>query len=173
MITSTKKHKISKYSHYILILISFTESSIFFIPTYLAFISLCLYNKEKIYLYIFTTTLSSLLGGIFGYCLGYFAYDGFLADLIIQQNLTATFNSFKNLYTQYGIIAIFIGGFTPIPYKIIAISAGIFKFNLGYFILLSLFSRGIKFLIIGLIIKYEYKNLLQILKKRIKYTNTK
>ena len=62
---------------------------------------------------------------------------------------------FFSFYDQYGLIAIFLGGFTPIPYKIIAITSGYAKFNFIYFILLSFLSRGLRFLIIGYIV-YQF-----------------
>ena len=62
-------------------------------------------------------------------------------------------NAFFNFYDQWGVLAIFLGGFTPIPYKVIAITSGYAKFNFFSFILLSALSRGMRFLIIGFIIK--------------------
>ncbi len=60
---------------------------------------------------------------------------------------------FFNFYDDWGLIAIFLGGFTPIPYKVIAITSGYAKFNFLSFILLSALSRGMRFIIIGYIVK--------------------
>ena len=65
---------------------------------------------------------------------------------------------FFNFYDDWGLIAIFLGGFTPIPYKVIAITSGYAKFNFFSFILLSVLSRGMRFIIIGYIVK-KYGNL--------------
>ena len=95
-----------------------------------------------------------------GYFLGLFLFDSIkeIIDLSKQE-------LFFNFYDHYGLIAIFLGGFTPIPYKIIAITSGYAKFNFVYFILLSFLSRGLRFLIIGYIVYQFGDNGIKFIKK--------
>ena len=70
-----------------------------------------------------------------------------------------------NFYNDWGIFAVFLGGFTPIPYKVIALTSGYAQFNFIYFILLSLLSRGLRFFIIAFIIKQFGKLGMEILQR--------
>ena len=72
---------------------------------------------------------------------------------------------FLNFYNEWGIISVFLGGFTPIPYKIIALTSGYSKFNFLLFVILSMLSRGLRFFIIGFIIKKYGDFGINILKK--------
>ena len=72
---------------------------------------------------------------------------------------------FINFYNDWGIFAVFLGGFTPIPYKIIALTSGYSQFNFIYFIFLSVLSRGLRFFIIAFIIKQFGVIGMQILKR--------
>ena len=142
-----EKKSTNRYSQLFLSLVAFTESIFFPIPPDVILIPLIHFNKKKFFTSLINCTLFSILGGMVGYFLGLFLFDSIkeFFDLSKQE-------IFFNFYDQYGLIAIFLGGFTPIPYKIIAITSGYAKFNFIYFILLSFLSRGLRFLIIGYIV---------------------
>ena len=142
-----EKKSTGRYSQFFLSLIAFVESIFFPIPPDVILIPLIHFNKNKFFTSVLNCTLFSILGGAVGYFLGLFLFDSIneIFDLSKQA-------LFFNFYDQYGLIAIFLGGFTPIPYKIIAITSGYAKFNFIYFILLSFLSRGLRFLIIGYIV---------------------
>ena len=142
-----EKKSTGRYSQFFLSLIAFIESIFFPIPPDVILIPLIHFNKNKFFTSVINCTLFSILGGAVGYFLGLFLFDSVkeIFDLSKQ-------TLFFNFYDQYGLIAIFLGGFTPIPYKIIAITSGYAKFNFIYFILLSFLSRGLRFLIIGYIV---------------------
>ena len=144
------KKSTSRYSQFFLSVIAFIESIFFPIPPDVILIPLIHFDKKKIFRSVINCTLFSILGGTVGYFLGLFLFDSIkgIFDLSKQE-------LFFNFYDQYGLIAIFLGGFTPIPYKIIAITSGYAKFNFIFFLLLSLLSRGLRFLIIGFIV-YQF-----------------
>lgn len=148
----------SKYAIYILMLIAFTESSFFLLPPDILLIIMALAIPQKAFFYAFITTIFSVAGGILGYIIGYFTYDTFLSAFIQSIGYEHKFEAFKAFYLDYDIFAIFIAGFTPIPYKIATISSGIFKANLLSFILISFVSRGLRFFILSLLIKTYYKS---------------
>tara|TARA_B100000965_G_scaffold18576_1_gene13947 strand:- start:1655 stop:2221 length:567 start_codon:yes stop_codon:yes gene_type:complete len=142
-----KKSK-SKFSQYFLSIIAFIESIFFPIPPDIILIPIVYFNKNKYLLTVINCTFFSVVGGVVGYCLGFFIYD-----LVKDFFDLSKQNNFLNFYNEWGVIAIFLGGFTPIPYKIIALTSGYSNFNFYIFLALSIFSRGLRFLIIGYIIK--------------------
>ena len=145
-----EKKSTSRYSQFFLSIVAFIESIFFPIPPDVILIPLIHFNKKKLFRSVINCTLFSILGGAVGYFLGLFLFDSIkgIVDLSKQE-------LFFNFYDQYGLIAIFLGGFTPIPYKIIAITSGYAKFNFIFFLLLSFLSRGLRFLIIGYIV-YQF-----------------
>ena len=142
-----EKKSTNRYSQIFLSFVAFIESIFFPIPPDVILIPLIHFNKDKFLKSVLNCTLFSILGGAVGYFLGLFLFDS--VKEIFDLNKQELFFSF---YDQYGLIAIFLGGFTPIPYKIIAITSGYSKFNFLVFILLSLISRGLRFIIIGYIV---------------------
>ena len=138
----------SKYSQYFLSLIAFVESIFFPIPPDVILIPIVHFNKSKFLLTVLNCTFFSILGGVIGYVLGFYLFD--MVKNYIDLSKQSVFIKF---YNDWGVVAVFLGGFTPIPYKVIAITSGYSKFNLFLFILLSTLSRGLRFFIIGYIVK--------------------
>ncbi len=148
MYTYIEKRSKSKFSQYFLSIIAFIESIFFPIPPDVILIPIIYFNKDKFFFTVINCTFFSILGGAVGYCLGFFIFD-----LIKNYFDLAKQDTFLNFYNDWGVIAIFLGGFTPIPYKIIAVTSGYSKFNFILFILLSILSRGLRFYIIGFVVK--------------------
>ena len=142
-----EKKSTSKFSQYFLSLISFIESIFFPIPPDIILIPIIHFNKNKFLTTVINCTFFSVLGGAVGYILGYYIFDIVKEFFDLEKQKV-----FFNFYDEWGMLAIFLGGFTPIPYKIIALTSGYAKFNFIYFILLSFLSRGLRFLIIGYIV---------------------
>jgi membrane protein YqaA with SNARE-associated domain len=97
-------------------------------------------------------TAFSVLGGITGYYIGFIFWDEIGVHITEYFALTDQINSFKKLYNENGSLAVFIAGVSPIPYKLVTIISGISSMNFFYFCLFSLFSRGLRFLLIGFLI---------------------
>ena len=143
----------SKFSQYFLSIIAFIESIFFPIPPDVILIPIIYFNKNKFLLTVVNCTFFSILGGAVGYLLGFYLFD------LIKNYIDLSKQSvFINFYNDWGIIAVFLGGFTPIPYKVIAITSGYSNFNLFLFLILSALSRGLRFFIIGYVIK-KYGNM--------------
>jgi membrane protein YqaA with SNARE-associated domain len=142
----------SKWSHVALALNSFSESIFFPVPPDVLLMALCL-GKPKRALYFATiTSIFSVLGGIGGYILGKFFWEvtkGFFLKYVFS---VETFMKVSELYNQNAFIAVFTAGFTPIPYKVFTISAGVFSINLLTFIIASLISRSARFFIVSTLI---------------------
>ena len=143
-------HKSSKYY---LALVSFIESSFFPIPPDVMVIPMVISKKSDFIKIFLIATIFSVLGGILGYFIGalffdlgmqimsFYGYEDKLANL--KDNLI---NS-EGFYAWLGIL--FLAGFTPLPYKVFTIASGLIGFNIIIFILISFFSRGLRFFIVS------------------------
>ena len=144
----------NKKSDLYLYLISFFESIFFPIPTDIFLIPKALINKERAVKLAIYTTIFSVLGGVAGYMIGHFFYDEIGIQIIEKFNLIDEFNLFSKSINEYGYLFIFIAGFTPIPYKIAAITSGLVNISLVGFIFFSIISRGPRFIVEALLCKY-------------------
>ena len=144
----------NKKSDIYLYLISFFESIFFPIPTDVFLIPKALINKERAVKLAIYTTIFSVLGGVAGYMIGHFFYDEIGIQIIEKFNLIDEFNLFSKSINEYGYLFIFIAGFTPIPYKIAAITSGLVNISLVGFIFFSIISRGPRFIVEALLCKY-------------------
>ena len=142
-----------KSSNFYLGLVSFIESSFFPIPPDAMIIPMVI-AKKKEYLKIFLiASIFSVLGGIFGYLIGYLFLD--LAMYVIEfygyqdkvENLKLSMSQGSGFLAWLSIL--FLAGFTPLPYKAFTISSGLIAFNLPIFIIVSLISRSLRFFIVA------------------------
>jgi len=142
-----------KNSNFYLGLVSFIESSFFPIPPDAMIIPMVI-AKKKEYLKIFLiASIFSVLGGIFGYFIGYLFFD--LAMYVIEfygyqekvENLKLSMSQGNGLLAWLSIL--FLAGFTPLPYKAFTIASGLIAFNLPIFIIVSLISRSLRFFIVA------------------------
>ena len=142
-----------KSSNFYLGLVSFVESSFFPIPPDAMIIPMVIAKKNE-YLKIFLiASIFSVLGGIFGYLIGYLFFD--LAMYVIEfygyqdkvENLKLSMSQGSGFLTWLSIL--FLAGFTPLPYKAFTISSGLIGFNLPVFIIVSLISRSLRFFIVA------------------------
>ena len=132
-----------------LALISFSESSFFPIPPDIILIPMIIAKKTKAWLYAFICTISSVLGGITGYAIGYFFYTSIGVLIVEAYGLLDSFNSFEQYYNEFGILIILGAGFTPFPFKFITIASGVFNLNIILFIIISFFARGLRFYLLA------------------------
>ena len=113
-------------------------------------------NKSKAFFLVAITIIFSVLGGIIGYYIGFYFWD-ILSDKIVNlhPDFEENFKFFTEKFNYFGWFIVIIGGFTPLPYKIITISSGILNLNIYLFILFSLISRGARFILVGYLF-YKY-----------------
>ncbi len=144
-----------KYALPALCAVSFVESSFFPIPPDLFLIPLILANRTKAFRIAFWTTVFSVLGGLFGYAIGYYLYNSIGVAILDFFNYREKFEEFRHMYNDWGAWIVFGAGITPFPYKIITIASGTTHLNLIVFIIASIIARGLRFfLIAGLLWKY-------------------
>jgi membrane protein YqaA with SNARE-associated domain len=130
-------------------LVSFIESSFFPIPPDVMLAPMILANRQKTWFYATICTITSILGGLFGYFIGYAFFQSIGVALIEFYGHQEGFTLFQDSYNEHGAWIVFAGGITPLPYKIITITSGAVGMNVLVFLIASLLSRGLRFFIIA------------------------
>jgi membrane protein YqaA with SNARE-associated domain len=142
-----------KRSKFFLGLIAFAESSFFPIPPDIMIIPMVIAKKTD-YLKIFLiATIFSALGGLLGYLIGYTFLDLAMGVIELYGYETKVLN-LKNDLSAGGEFYIFLGalflaGFTPLPFKVFTITSGIISFNIFLFFFICLISRGLRFFVVS------------------------
>jgi len=151
----------SKYGPLMLGLMAFAEASFFLIPPDVLLIPLALGLRTKAFRLAFICSLGSILGAIFGYVIGsYLWWEGvnqfsWLARLffdVIPGFTPEIFYSIQTKYEIWNFWVVFTAGFTPIPFKVITISAGAFDINFILFVIASTLSRSARFFLLSALI---------------------
>ncbi|UCH19978.1 MAG: DedA family protein [Deltaproteobacteria bacterium] len=137
------------YGTWALFLLAFSESSFFPIPPDVLLIALAVAIPKKSFKYALLCSVGSVVGGCFGYFIGWQFMASVGEKIIAFYGLDAKVEHIARLYMTYDAWAIGIAGFTPIPYKVFTISAGAFKINFSVFIFASLVSRSARFFLVG------------------------
>ncbi len=141
-----------KHAVYYLMALSFIESSFFPIPPDVMLGPMCLADRKRAWYFAFVTTLASVLGGIFGYFIGMFAFDIVVQPIVTYMGYEDKFLRVESWFDRYGIWIIFTAGFTPIPYKLFTIGAGIMAMPFLPFVLASIVGRGARFFLVAALI---------------------
>jgi membrane protein YqaA with SNARE-associated domain len=137
------------YGTWALFLLAFSESSFFPIAPDVLLIALAVAKPKRAFFYALICSIGSVLGGCLGYLIGW-QFMASLGGKIVQwYGLLDKMEQIELLYNQYDAWAVGIAGFTPIPYKVFTIAAGVFKINFFVFIIASLVSRSARFFIVG------------------------
>ena len=151
-----------KSSNFYLGLVSFIESSFFPIPPDVMIIPMVIAKKKAFIKIFLIASIFSVLGGIFGYLLGYLFYDlaihiiGFYGYENKVENLKTSLSQGSGFFAWLSIL--FLAGFTPLPYKAFTIASGVVGFSLPVFIVVSLISRSLRFFIVAYL-SYKFGDL--------------
>lgn len=137
------------YGSWALFLLAFSESSFFPIPPDVLLIALAVAVPRKSMRFALICSVGSVLGGCFGYLIGWQFMSSVGEKIVVFYGLDSKVDYIGNLYRHYDAWAIGIAGFTPIPYKVFTIAAGMFKINFVVFILASFVSRSARFFLVG------------------------
>ena len=106
-------------------------------------------ERTKVFRIVFFSIFGSIIGGLTAYYLGLLFFDSLVLPIINFYNYSESFLYFKNQINEYGFIYVFIGGFTPLPFKIITLSSGALNIPIWNFLLAATLSRSIRFYLIG------------------------
>lgn len=142
-----------RYSAWALFAIAFAESSFFPIPPDLLLIALAVALPRRAFRYAAICTAGSVLGGLFGYLLGYQFFDVIGGPIVSLYSAEDQYERIQELYQRYDAYAVAVAGLTPIPYKVATITAGFFQVDLTRFLLASALSRALRFFAVAALIR--------------------
>ncbi len=128
---------------------SFAESVFWPIPPDVMLAPMSLANPPRAWFFALLTTLSSVLGALLGYALGYLLFEPLVWPAIEAFGYQSQFATVQAWFDQYGIWVVLIAAFTPIPYKLFTVTAGLLHMALLPFVLISLFGRGLRFFLVA------------------------
>ena len=142
-----------KFSKPLLAFISFIESSFFPVPPDVMIVPMVLAKKGDFIKIFLIATIFSVLGGILGYFLGNMFLEFSMSIIEFYNYEKKVFELQDKLSNNTGVVfwigALFLAGFTPLPYKVFTITSGFIGFNIYLFVLISLISRGLRFFIVS------------------------
>lgn len=135
--------------------VSFVESSFFPIPPDALLIPMVLANRRRAWFYATLCTVTSVVGGMAGYLIGWLLFDAIGKPLLEFYGYSRQFAQFASNYNDWGAWIVFFAGVTPFPYKVITIASGVTQLDLLVFTVASVLARGLRFfLVAGLLYAY-------------------
>lgn len=153
------RHADGPHAKFWLGFVAFTEATIFPIPPDILLAAI-LMAKERMRWVFYTifTTVFSVFGGAFGYLIGFLLFSVVGDSIVSFYGLEDKIVFISGLFIQNAFLAIFLAGFTPLPYKAFAIASGIFHINFLVFLVASILGRGLRFTIVAYMVqKYRDK----------------
>ena len=137
-----------RHAQWYLVSLSFAESSFFPVPPDVMLAPMALADNKKAWRYAAMTTAASVVGGMLGYLIVYLAFDA-IEPWIIEAGYSGYYQQAVDWFAQWGVWTILIAGFSPIPYKVFTLSAGVFSISFPVFLVASIISRGLRFFLVA------------------------
>ncbi|CAG9295981.1 YqaA family protein [Celerinatantimonas diazotrophica] len=155
-----------KHAPYYLALMSFVESIFWPIPVDVMLAPMALTRPQKAWRFALIATVFSVTGAVIGYYLGRYFYD-VLTPAIDAVGYQSEMQMVQGWFNQWGVWIVFIAGFSPIPYKVFTISAGLLQMLFWPFIVASLIGRGMRFFLVAGLMKWGGKRMEEKLRQYI------
>ncbi|NHH89900.1 YqaA family protein [Pseudoalteromonas sp. MB47] len=133
---------------------SFAESVFFPVPPDVMLAPMSLAQPDKAWRFASFTTIASVIGGILGYLLGFWLFEPVVEPLIAQMGWQAKFDTALSWFENYGVWVVFLAGFSPIPYKVFTIGAGLMQMAFLPFLIASAIGRGARFFLVSALMKW-------------------
>ena len=157
----------TKFAMPFVFFIGYIEAIIFPLPQEIFMVPMMLSERSKIFRIAFFSFIGSIIGGITAYYLGLLFFDSIVNPILNLYNYTNNFEFFKAQINEYGFIYVFIGGFTPLPFKIITLSSGALSIPLWIFLIAAILSRSIRFYLIGFLVWKYGDNVINIIDRKL------
>lgn len=138
----------------VLAVVAFIESSFFPIPPDALIIPMIVADRRRAWRVALVASISSVLGGLFGYAIGYFLFDSVGLPLLNFYGYNEAFAEFQAAYNEWGLWIVAGAGFTPLPYKVFTIASGVTQMDLAIFMAASAVSRSARFFLEAAILWY-------------------
>ena len=129
--------------------VSFVESSFFPIPPDVMLVPMVLAQRLKAWAYATLATIGSVIGGVFGYLIGYFFFEAVGQPILKFYGKADSFGEFAQWFNEWGVWILLIKGMTPFPYKVLTITAGVTQMPLIPFMIASVIARAMRFYLVA------------------------
>lgn len=137
-----------RHAQYYLAGLSFAESSFFPIPPDVMLAPMALGQPQRAWRFALITSIASVLGGVAGYFIGVFFIHA-IEPVLIEYGYMQDYQRAAQWFGEWGILAVFVAGFSPVPYKVFTIAAGALGMHLLPFVAVSFVSRGARFFLVA------------------------
>ena len=134
--------------------VSFIEAIFFPIPPDVLLIPMILANIKRAWLYAFVTTITSVIGGLVGYAIGYLAYEQIAEPLLLSLGKQAAMNLFSISINENGFLIVLTAGISPIPFKVVSVMSGFTQMPVFVFLLSALLGRATRFFVVATLLNY-------------------
>jgi membrane protein YqaA with SNARE-associated domain len=155
------------HAAWILGAVSFMESSFLPVPPDVMLIPMSLARPDRAWRYATICTVTSVAGGMLGYLIGALLYDSIGQWIVRVWGYGDKMEAIRQAFADYGAWIIVGKGVTPIPYKIVTIASGFAGYNFGWFVLLSLLTRGVRFFAEAFLLRRYGPRAREIIEKRL------
>jgi membrane protein YqaA with SNARE-associated domain len=162
----------SRHAPWWLAAISFAESSFFPIPPDALLIPMCLARPQRAWRLAQVCTVASVLGGAFGYYIGYALFETAGRALIDFYGIQGRFDAFRTTFAEYGLWIILGKGLTPIPYKFVTVAAGLAHFDFTTFMAASVLTRGGRFFLVAGLLHFFGEPMRDFIERRLTLVTT-
>ena len=167
LLEKSSKFTKSRLAYPFIFVLCFLESIIFPFPQEVFMIPMMASDRDRIFKIAWFALLGSLLGAIAAYFIGMYLFESIGMYILNLYGLYETFTNFSNQVSEYGFLYVFVGGFTPVPFKIVTLSSGFIGINFLIFIAASIISRSVRFFLIGYIIWRFGEDIMKSFEKRL------
>ena len=167
LLKKSSKFTKSRLAYPFIFVLCFLESIVFPFPQEVFMIPMMASDRDRIFKIAWFALLGSLLGAIAAYFIGMYLFESIGMYILNLYGLYETFTNFSNQVSEYGFLYVFVGGFTPVPFKIVTLSSGFIGINFLIFIAASIISRSIRFFLIGYIIWKFGEDIMKLFEKRL------
>jgi membrane protein YqaA with SNARE-associated domain len=152
--------------------VSFAESSFFPIPPDVMLIPMVLANRSKAWWYATVATVASVFGGIAGYAIGYFLYQTLGTKILGLYGYADSYEQVSKLFNEWGVWILIAKGWTPFPYKVLTIMAGVAQMAIVPFIVASIIARAMRFYLVAGLLYFYGEPIRDFIEKRLTLLTT-
>ena len=167
LLKKSSKFTKSRLAYPFIFVLCFLESIVFPFPQEVFMIPMMASDRDRIFKIAWFALLGSLFGAIAAYFIGMYLFESIGMYILNLYGLYETFTNFSDQVSEYGFLYVFVGGFTPVPFKIITLSSGFIGINFLIFITASIISRSVRFFLIGYIIWKFGEDIMKSFEKRL------
>lgn len=152
--------------------VAFVESSFFPIPPDVMLIPMAVAQRQKALWFATIATVASVVGGAFGYLIGHFFFESLGRPILEFYGKSENFSEFANWFNQWGVWILIAKGWTPFPYKVLTITAGVTGMPFLEFMLASIVARAMRFYLVAVLLYFFGEPIRDFIEQRLSLVTT-